>query len=156
MQKKNVILFVICLLISYAVAFIGSLFVMPGVKSAWYLSVKPSITPPDWVFGFVWSVLFFLIGVSLFFAWSSAKTREDKKRIFQVYLINFVANIFWSIFYFTLHQPLWAFINLLVLGVSIVSIMLATWDDDQRVTWLLIPYLLWICFAGALNWMSIQ
>lgn len=155
MQKKNVMLLVICLLISYGVAGIGSLFTVSGVQSAWYQSVKPSITPPDYVFGIVWNVLFLLIALSLFFAWNSAKTREDRKRVICVYAINFVANIFWSILYFGLHQPLWAFIDLLVLGISIVSMMLATWDEDQRVTWLLVPYLLWICFAGVLNWMSI-
>ena len=155
MKKRNVIIFIVCLLISYFVAFIGSLFIMQGIKSDWYLSVKPLITPPDWIFGVVWNFIFFLIAMSLFFAWTSAKSEKDRKRIFQVYSINFVANAFWSIFYFTLHQPLWAFIDLVVVGISILSIMLATWDDDRRVTLLLTPYFIWICFAGVLNWMSI-
>ena len=155
MQKKNYFLFVICLIISYAVAGIGSLFTMPGVRSAWYQSVKPSLTPPDYVFGVVWNVLFLLIAFSLFFAWTSAKSPLDRKRILYVYIIHFIANIFWSIFYFTLHQPLLAFIDLVVVELSLVSIMLATWDDDRKVTWLLLPYLLWLCFAGLLNWMSI-
>ena len=155
MKKGAWKVLLVCLLLSYAVAAIGSVFTMPGVNSSWYQLVRPSITPPDYVFGIVWNVLFFLIAVSLFFAWTSAKTREDKKRVVKVYAINFVANIFWSVLYFSLHQPLWAFIDLVVLGLSIVSIMLATWDEDRKVTWLLVPYLLWICFAGVLNWMSI-
>src|SRR3989338_976235 len=155
MKKGAWKVLLVCLLLSYAVAAIGSVFTMPGVNSSWYQLVRPSITPPDYVFGIVWNVLFFLIAVSLFFAWTSAKTREDKKRVVKVYAINFVANIFWSVLYFSLHQPLWAFIDLVVLGLSIVSIMLAAWDEDRKVTWLLVPYLLWICFAGVLNWMSI-
>ena len=155
MKKGAWKVLLVCLLLSYAVAAIGSVFTMPGVNSSWYQLVRPSITPPDYVFGIVWNVLFFLIAVSLFFAWTSAKTREDKKRVVKVYAINFVANIFWSVLYFSLHQPLWAFIDLVVLGLSIVSIMLATWDEDRKVTWLLVPYLLWICFAGVLNWMSL-
>ena len=155
MKKGAWKVLLVCLLLSYAVAAIGSVFTMPGGNSSWYQLVRPSITPPDYVFGIVWNVLFFLIAVSLFFAWTSAKTREDKKRVVKVYAINFVANIFWSVLYFSLHQPLWAFIDLVVLGLSIVSIMLATWDEDRKVTWLLVPYLLWICFAGVLNWMSL-
>ena len=155
MKKGAWKVLLVCLLLSYAVAAIGSVFTMPGVNSSWYQLVRPSITPPDYVFGIVWNVLFFLIAVSLFFAWTSAKTREDKKRVVKVYAINFVANIFWSVLYFSLHQPLWAFIDLVVLGLSIISIMLATWDADRKLTWLLLPYLLWICFAGVLNWMSL-
>src|SRR3989338_2893677 len=154
MQKIKIGVFVLCLFISYAVAGIGSLFTLPEVQSSWYQSVKPSITPPNEVFSIVWNILFFLIACSLYFAWHSAEHREDRKRVVCVYAINFVAMTFWSILFFALREPLWAFVDIFVIASSIVSIMLATWDDDHRPTWFLIPYLAWIAYAGVLNWMS--
>ncbi|MEK6825529.1 MAG: TspO/MBR family protein [Nanoarchaeota archaeon] len=155
MQKKKVAVLIVCLVISYAVAFIGSLFMVPGVQSEWYASVNPSITPPNYIFNIIEIVIFFFIACSLYFAWISAKTSLDKKRVVTVYTINFVAGIFWSILYFTLHQPLWAFADLVMLASSIISIMLATWDDDLRVSWLLTPYFAWIVYLGVLNWMFV-
>ena len=79
-KKLNfVLIFIICLLIVFLVAFLGSIFTSSGVNSLWYDSIKPKITPPNWVFPLVWNILFLLIAISLFFAWTRAKNKKEKK-----------------------------------------------------------------------------
>src|SRR4030042_1708947 len=69
--------FILSVVIVFAFAAIGNLFTAPVVRSAWYESIKPSITPPNWIFPVVWNILFFLIAVSLFLPWIHFR-REEK------------------------------------------------------------------------------
>lgn len=143
-----------CFVIVYAVAAIGSIFTSRAVKSSWYQAVKPSITPPNWVFPIVWTTLFFLIALSLYLSWIYS-TKKEKDKIILAYGFNFVFNIAWSILYFGLKNPLTAFFNLILLWASILYMMMLTWRIDKKAAYLLIPYLLWVSFAGILNYLSI-
>ena len=151
MKKINIPLLIICILIVFAVAFIGSLFTSPVTDSAWYLNNKPSITPPNVVFPIVWNILFFLIALSLYFSWNNAKNKKDKKKIAVVFGANFILNILWSVLFFTLQKPLLAFIELVALWFSILIMILITRKVSKISAYLLIPYLLWVSFAGILN-----
>ena len=144
-----------CLVIVYLVAFVGSLFTSPVTDSEWYESIKPSITPPSWVFPIVWNILFFLIALSLYFALTNSKTQKLKTKIYFVFSINFLLNITWSVFYFGMKNPLFAFIDLIFLWFSIIAMILVTYKIDKKASYLLIPYLLWVSFAGVLNYLSI-
>ena len=79
--KINWKVLIISLISVYAVAFIGSIFTTSAVKSAWYQSIKPAITPPNWVFPVVWNILFFLIALSLYFVWVSIKNIKKVKSL---------------------------------------------------------------------------
>ena len=153
-KKINWKVLIACLIIVFAVAFIGSLFTAGNSSSEWYESIKPSITPPGWVFPIVWNILFFLIAVSLYFAWQSANNKQ-KKSIAVVFGINFILNIFWSFLYFNLRRPPLAFIEIFFLLISIISMILVTYKINKKSAYLLIPYLLWVSFAGILNYLSI-
>ena len=154
-NSRKIRIFIICLIISYSVAFIGSLFTGENTKSEWYNSIKPSITPPNYVFPIVWNILFFLITVSLYFAWINSKQKE-KKNIVILYGINFILNISWSFLYFTLKNVLFAFIDIIFIWVSILSLIIFTWKIDKKATYALIPYFLWVSFASILNYLSIK
>ena len=84
---------VLCLVIVYAIAFIGSLFTSQNVNSSWYESIKPGITPPNYVFPIVWNILFFLIAISLYFAWTSSKNKTQRKTVAWIFGINFFLNL---------------------------------------------------------------
>ena len=142
------------LLIVYAVAFIGSIFTSQNTDSEWYQSIKPDITPPNWVFPIVWNILFFLIALSLYFAWINAKNPQ-KKKIALVFGINFILNILWSVFYFGMQNPLIAFIEIIFVLISILSMIFTTYKINKTSSYLLIPYLLWVGFASVLNYLSI-
>jgi len=146
---------IISLVIVYAVASIGSLFTSAGVNSEWYETIKPSITPPSIVFPIVWNVLFLLIAISLYLAWTCAKNKEDKIRIGVVFGINFILNILWSVFYFGMKNPSLAFINIILLTASIIIMIRVTYKINKTSSYLLWPYLIWVLFAIVLNWLSI-
>lgn len=148
------IILLVCIILVYLAAFIGSFFTSSSVNSEWYQSVRPSITPPNWVFPIVWNILFLLIALSLFFAWTKAN-KKQKFNIGILFAINLILNIYWSIDYFKLHNPLLAFIDLIILWISIIAMMSFTYKVSKESCWLLLPYLLWVTFAGILNYLSI-
>lgn len=151
-NKINWKVLVISLVIVYAVAFLGSIFTEIG---PWYETIKPSITPPNWVFPVVWTILFFLIGLSLYYSWTCSH-KDDKNKLIAYYSINFLLNILWSYLYFGAHNVLFALLDLFVLWVSIIFLIAFNWRVCKRAGYLLIPYLLWVSFAGILNYLSIK
>lgn len=154
-RKVDIKILVTCLLIVYAVAFLGSLFTSPSVDSSWYDSVRPSITPPNWVFPIVWNVLFFLIGLSLYFSWTSSKNKNVKKKVAFAFGLNLVLNVLWSVLYFGLQKPLYAFIEIFFLEASIIYLVYVTYNINKKAGWLVVPYLIWVSFAIILNYLSI-
>lgn len=151
-KKVNVKVLVLSLFIVYAVAFVGSLFTSPNTGIDWYESIKPSITPPNWVFLVVWNILFFLIALSLYFSWTSAKKKE-KSKVAWVFATNLILNILWSAIFFGLRKPTFAFVELLLLWISIILMISTTHKINKLSSYLLWPYLLWVTFAGVLNFM---
>ena len=145
---------IISLIVVYAVGFIGSLFTSPNTGTEWYQSVKPSLTPPSIVFPIVWNALFFLIGISLYLAWTNTD-KKGKKMVALVFAINFALNILWSVFYFGLKNPVLASVEILFLIASIILMITTTYKINRKSSWLLWPYLIWVCFATILSFMSI-
>ena len=150
-KKRNWKVLLSSIVIVYAIAFIGSLFTSGAVDSAWYESVRASITPPNWVFPIVWNVLFFLIALSIYLAWTSAKNKSTKKSIILLFGFNLVLNAFWSYLFFGLRNPLGAFFDLIVLWISILTLFILTYRINKKSYYLLWPYFLWVTFAGILN-----
>lgn len=150
MRKINWKVLIISLIVVYAVAFIGSIFTV-NVNTSWYETIKPSITPPNWVFPIVWNILFFLIALSLYFSWVKAKDKKSKLVI--VFGINFLFNTLWSLFFFTLKNPILAFYEIILLWLSIFLMISATYKINKTSCYFLIPYLLWVSFAGVLNFL---
>jgi len=144
---------VVCLIIVIIVAFIGSIFSSPTVNSQWYNSIKPSITPPNYVFPVVWSLLFFMIALSMYFAWIKADKRQ-KREIMFIFGLNFLLNILWSILFFGMKNPMLAYFDLIILWLSIILMITATYKIDRRSAYLLMPYLLWVSFAGLINYLA--
>lgn len=142
-----------CIAIVYGIGLLSSAFV--SVDSDWYSSVKPSITPPDFIFPIVWNVLYFLMALALYFSWISAK-KEEKRVVASVYGINIFANGLWSVLFFGLQLESLAFLDLIVIWLSTFAMISVSWKIDRRASYLLIPYLLWVTFAGVLNWMILQ
>jgi translocator protein len=157
MKKRiNFKILVLSFIIVYSFAFLGSILTLKSVNSEWYDSIKPSITPPNWVFPVIWNILFFLIALSLFLSLTKAKNKNLKWKIKSIFGINLSLNVLWSFFYFYLKQPLYAFFDLILLWLSIIFMIYLVWKINKKSAWLLVPYLLWVTFAGVLNYLSIQ
>lgn len=148
MKKRNGwIIFLISLAVVYSIAFLGVLFNDAG---AWYESVKPSITPPNYIFPIVWNIIFFLVALSFSLAWINAK--RNKKKLVTFFSINLFLNLLWSFLFFFLKNPVASFYELILLEFSIILMISATYKADKLSSYLLYPYLIWVAFAGVLNW----
>jgi tryptophan-rich sensory protein len=143
-----------CLVIVYFTAFVGSLMTMNTVDSLWYQSIRPSITPPSFVFPLVWNILFFLIFVSMYISLTSAKKEKIVLKLKIVSVINLLLNMSWSFFFFFLRKPGLAFFELILLWFSIIAMIYVFYKVNKKSAWLLVPYLLWVSFAGILNYLS--
>jgi tryptophan-rich sensory protein len=150
----NLKVFIICLLIVFLiVGGIGSIFTASNTNTVWYSSIKPSITPPNWVFPIAWNVLFLLISFSLYSAWMNSKSKQQRNKIAIVFGINFILNILWSVLFFGLKQTQIAFIEIILFWVSILAMILVAKDISRKSSWLLVPYLVWVTFASVLNYL---
>jgi tryptophan-rich sensory protein len=151
-KKFNFKVFIVCLLVVFLiVGGIGSLFTSNNTNTSWYSSIKPSITPPNIVFPIVWNFLFLLISFSLYFAWTCSKGKSQKIKVAFLFGINFVLNILWSVLFFGLKLPKVAFIEVILLWLSILAVILGVNNISRKSSWLLLPYLVWVAFASILT-----
>ena len=151
-KKINWKVFIFSLLIVYAVAGIGSSFTK---IDSWYESIKPALAPPGWVFGVVWTFLFYLIAIAMYYSWTNSNKKE-KKKVFSFYAVNLILNMLWSFIYFKAKNPAFALVVLIVLWCSILALIIMNWKINKKASYLLIPYLLWVSFASILNILSIK
>ncbi len=154
-NKKFLLILIISLLIVYSTAVIGSLFTSNQVNSEWYQEIRPSITPPNYVFPIVWNILYLLISISIALSYYYSKNKKDKIKISFLFGVNLLLNILWSYSYFQLHNVKLAFFIILLILASIILLLYKTHKINKLSSYLLIPYLLWILFATLLNWLSI-
>jgi translocator protein len=114
----------------------------------WYKGlIKPTWTPPDWLFGTVWTVLYICIALAGWLVWR----RAGWSAALAFWAANIVANGLWSLLMFGQHQIGWAMADILVMWGTIVGFMAAAWNIDRRATLLFAPYLAWVSLASALN-----
>lgn len=142
------------ILLCHLAGALGSIFTVSQVDSWLTTLERPFFQPPDWVFGPVWLILYTLMGIAFFLIWqrthSLFKKAEAKNLVF-LFLIHLVFNAIWTPIFFGLHQIGLALIILIIIVGTLKYIMYRAWKLDRRVTYLLIPYLLWVGFATILN-----
>ncbi|MFH1972287.1 MAG: TspO/MBR family protein [archaeon] len=156
-MKKRIdwVKLVIALAIPQLVGFIGSLFTTPSIDSWYSTLIRPSIAPPNWIFGPVWITLFVLMGISLYLIWNLGLNKKEVKFALVIFSIQLVLNMLWSIFFFGLHNPLLAFIEIIVLWVFILLMIVYFYRIKNVAGYLQIPYFLWVSFAAVLNLMFV-
>lgn len=137
-------------LLAEALGSIGALFTTPKIPG-WYTTLeKPFFSPPNWVFGPVWTILFALLGIALYIVWE-AHGHPRRKIALLLFGVQFGLNILWSLFFFGLESPLLGFIDIVLLLILIVWMMVEFKKISSSAGRLLIPYILWVGFATILN-----
>ncbi|MEZ5559791.1 MAG: TspO/MBR family protein [Pseudomonadales bacterium] len=135
--------------IAFAAAMLGGLATDIG---DWYRGLtKPSWQPPDWLFAPVWTLIFALIAWSAGAAWLAATPEVRGVQVVLPFAVNLLLNVAWSFLFFRLRRPRLAFVELLALWLSIVVMIAALWPISELAALLLLPYLIWVSFAGWLN-----
>jgi tryptophan-rich sensory protein len=148
MLKNKFISFILFFIITYSASFIGGMATI-SFKEPWYSQlVKSNYNPPDWIFAPVWTTLYLMMTLAIWFYWHS-KNRE--MNTIYIYFIHIVFNTTWSIVFFGLHQILLALFVLMILIALIIILILRFKRVNYASTYLMIPYLLWCCYALFLN-----
>ena len=104
----------------------------------------------------VWTLVYALITVSGITAWRAAKTSVQAQWVISLFALNAFLNITWSLLFFRLQRPDWAMFELVALWLSIVLLIVYCGRFSRLAAVLLVPYLVWVTIAGALNWEVIQ
>ena len=142
----NFLKLILSILIAQSAGIIGGIATASSVKS-WYLTdlIKPVFNPPSWVFAPVWTLLFFLMGISLYLVWNK------KNKLFWFWL-QLVLNTTWSFLFFYFHSPNLAFYEIIILWFAIIMTIVKFWQYKKAASILLWPYLAWVTFAAFLNY----
>lgn len=143
------------ILICLIAGFIGSFFTTPSITT-WYVTLnKPIINPPNWLFAPVWTTLYILMGIALFLVWVK-KDKEQIKLAFILFFTQLTLNSLWSILFFGLKSPFLALLEIIVLWLFILLTIIKFFKIRKLAGWLMIPYLIWVSFAGILNFLIFQ
>jgi len=147
----NWIKLIISILVSQLAGILGSLFTLTS-DGSWYSTlIKPSFNPPNSVFGPVWTTLYLLMGISLYLIWECKKSFNRRVGLY-LFFIQLVLNTLWSILFFGLQNPTFAFIGIILLWLAILFNIVYFLKVKKTAGYLLIPYLLWVSFASILNY----
>ncbi|MCG6920384.1 MAG: tryptophan-rich sensory protein [Acidobacteria bacterium] len=145
--RRDVLGLVVFVALCFGVSILGGMVAAPAIRG-WYAPLaKPAWTPPGWVFGPVWTILYPLMAVAGWTVW-----REGRSRIaVLLFLLQLALNAAWPWLFFGCRRPDWAFFDIVALTIVIVATIVAFYRVRRRAAFLLVPYLAWVVFAGALN-----
>ena len=113
---------------------------------------KPPLAPPKWLFPAAWTVLYVLMGIASYFVFTADAPSSKKRASLIVYAISLAFNFLWSIIFFNLDNYLLAFVWLCALWLLIVIATVQFFGISKKAGWLMLPYILWVSFAGYLNY----
>ncbi len=149
---KKILKFLFTVLLCEGAGIIGSFFTTPAIDS-WYTTLaKPSFNPPNWIFALVWTALFFLMGVALYLVFQEKSKGKNIQTALLVFFGQLALNVLWSVLFFGMHNPFLAFVEIIVLWFGILMTIFYFAKISKTAAWLLAPYILWVSFAGYLNY----
>jgi len=148
--KINKKLLIICLVVPLAVGGFAALLTGGGMDTFETLN-QPPLSPPGWLFPVIWTVLYVLMGVASYLVLTSGEARDNVRQALMLYGIQLAFNFIWPILFFSLSVYLFAFVWLIVLWIFIIAAAVSFYNISDAAGYLLIPYILWVTFAGYLN-----
>lgn len=142
---------IISLLLPQVAGIIGTVFTVKSIPT-WYAALnKPSFNPPNWIFGPVWITLYVMMGISFFIIWIK-KDVPNSGFLFSLFILQLILNALWSIIFFGLKSPGFAFLEIIFLWLAILLCVIYFYKESVISSVLLIPYLLWVSYASLLNY----
>jgi len=147
----------IAIAISEGAGIIGSIFTAPSIPD-WYAGLtKPALNPPAWIFAPVWILLYAIMGMASFLIWSAysqtdnSLVKNNSRKALFTFLFQLALNSLWSIIFFGLRNPAIAFAEIVILWLSIAATIISFYKISKKAACLLLPYIIWVSFAGYLN-----
>ncbi len=152
MERKDMAMLAGFILVCLAAGAIGSLFTFQSIPT-WYAGLnKPDFSPPNWVFGPVWTTLYILMGIAAYLVYAKGMKKKEVRAALAVFSLQLALNVLWSILFFGLQNPLYGLVCIIALWLSIAATMWKFYGIDRNAGRLLIPYLFWVSLASALNY----
>jgi tryptophan-rich sensory protein len=151
MKLKEFIQLILAIIICNSVGVIGSVFTISSVDTWYAMLEKPFFSPPNWLFGPVWILLYTLMGISVFLILQKGWKKKQVKRAVGIFGFQLFLNAIWTPIFFGAHMISFAFAIILLLFAAIVATMRAFFPESRTAGWLLLPYLAWVGFAAVLN-----
>lgn len=145
----QIVALIFFVVLSQAAGILGSFFTFEAIDTWYQFLTKPPLTPPDWIFGPVWTTLYTLMGIATYLVWRS--TDPKKWRAIGLFIAHLFVNTAWSIIYFGEQSISGALITIVLLDVLVIWLIIRYWKISKTAALLLLPYLLWILFATYLN-----
>jgi len=142
---------IISILICNSAGFIGAVFTSSAIPT-WYDSLKkPPFSPPNWIFGPVWTILYTLMGISAYFVWRQGINDSQVKTALIIFGVQLFLNALWSPIFFGFRALFAGLIVIIIMWIAILLTILAFLKISTVAAVLLIPYILWVSFATILN-----
>jgi tryptophan-rich sensory protein len=150
MNKSQIFKLIVSLALPLVIGAIAGIYTSTGT-SGWLDTINsPSFRPPDWLFGPVWTLLYLLMGFSLFLIWKQ-KVSKQRNLAITIFFVQLALNFFWSFIFFYFFMIGIAFIEIILLWISIVTMIALFYKIKPMAAYVNIPYLLWVTFATILN-----
>lgn len=149
-MKINLKALIICVAIPLIVGGISGFISRDSMNTFQQLN-KPPLAPPGWLFPIVWTILFVLMGIASYLVLSSGQNKKAIAQALTIYAIQLAVNFFWSIFFFNFQWYLFSFLWLVILWILILETIILFYRISKPAAYLMVPYLLWVTFAGYLN-----
>jgi len=147
----DIIKLIVCIAACEGIGGLGALFTAPAIP-VWYRKLKkPSFTPPSRAFAPVWTVLYLLMGFSVFLIWREGLQYSQVLSAFIVFWFQLILNLLWSVFFFGLRSLLGGMIIIVLLWIAILICILLFFDISPLAGGLLIPYIIWVSIAASIN-----
>ena len=152
---KEGVLLIACISLPLIIGFIGSFFTFENIPN-WYATLeKPWFSPPNWVFGPAWTILYILMGTALFLVIRNGFTDQKVIQAAGIYGAQLVVNLSWSIIFFGMQSPIGALVAILILVALIIATIRSFYPISKTAAYLLVPYICWTSFATLLNTMIV-
>jgi benzodiazapine receptor len=151
MGARDIVKLVVSIVACQAAGAIGSVFTAPNIPT-WYAALeKPFFTPPSWLFAPAWITLYLLMAIAAFLIWRKGLGEEGVKCALTVFLVQLVLNALWSVVFFGLQSPLYGMVVILAMWIAILLTIIKFFRLSAAAGSLMLPYILWVTFASALN-----
>lgn len=152
MNKNTTLKLIGTIALSEMAGIVGSVFTAPSIPT-WYTTLtRPELSPPNWVFAPVWTTLFALMGIAAFLVWNKGLSQRSVRIALGMFIVQLVLNTLWSIIFFGMRNPGAALVEITVLWLAILATIITFAKVSRVAAWLLVPYILWVTFAGYLNY----
>ncbi len=148
---SNLLKLIISIALCLMAGAVGSYFTADAIPG-WYETLnKPEFNPPNWVFGPVWTILYILMGISLFLVWKEGPGNTKVKPAMLMFWVQLALNVLWSVVFFGMTNISGGLLVIILLWISILITILRFRKISAVAGTLLVPYILWVTFASVLN-----